>query len=235
MALDKKNITGWFITGIDTEVGKTLVATSLLYKLAQKGRKTLALKPVAAGSEWHSDNNLEGYFNEDALLLQKYANVELSYSQINPFCFRSAIAPHIAASQENIELTLDLLVKHWQNLPVTDNHTLIVEGAGGWLVPLNAKETLAQFAEHIQLPVIMVVSLRLGCLNHAQLTAQAIQHSGLKLAAWVANTVDPGVPYQKENLHHLKAVLPGKFLGWIPYMDNATAEKSVEYIQLPDH
>lgn len=175
-------IQGYFVTGTDTEVGKTVISVGLIKKLQQQGLRIAAMKPVASGCEMSTG----GLRNEDALALQSAADIKVAYEQVNPYAFAPAIAPHIAAQQAGTEIDLQRLVDVYQQLQQQADAT-VVEGAGGWLVPLNDKQTIADLALHIKLPIVLVVAIKLGCINHALLTAQSIRSSGLELAGWVAN------------------------------------------------
>lgn len=173
---------GFFVTGTDTEVGKTVISVGLINALQQQGLKVAAMKPVASGCQMTAD----GLRNEDALALQQAADIKTDYQTINPYAFAPAIAPHIAAGQAGVEIDLTKLLRQFQQLQnIAD--AVVVEGAGGWLVPLNAGQSIADLAVKINLPVVLVVAIKLGCINHALLTAGSIRASGLKLAGWVAN------------------------------------------------
>lgn len=201
----------FFITGTDTEVGKTWVASRLLERASAAGLRTLGLKPVAAGADDVPSpcGQYTGPTNEDARALMTAASIKLPYEQINPVLLQAPMAPHIAAAQEGKRMTVSRLAGYVRGTLLSeaarDPDLLLVEGAGGWLVPLNDHETLADLARELELPVIMVVGMRLGCLNHALLTAQAIRASGLRLAAWVANVL-PGqdMTAQAENIATLE-------------------------------
>ena len=203
----------FFITGTDTNVGKTLIAAGLLIAAKNKGLTTAALKPVAAGCE----KTEEGLRNSDALLLQSVITQPLVYDQINPYALEAAIAPHIAAQQEKRSLSVDRLSGFCRGVLGSADFTLL-EGAGGWRVPLNARETLADLAKNLQLPVIMVVGIRLGCINHALLTFEAIVRDGVPVAGWVANCVDADMPVLQENIDSLCARLPVPCLGVVPFL-----------------
>lgn len=205
-------MTAFFITGTDTGVGKTLVACALLHAAKTRGFSCLGLKPLAAGCE----QTEEGWCNEDALALQAASTLKLPYQQINPVALREAMAPHIAAARESKRLSLSRLVGFCRGALQSPVDLCLVEGAGGWRVPLNNQEYLSGLPKELNLPVILVVGLRLGCLNHALLTAEAIQQDGLKLAGWVANVLDAGMPVVEENIATLKALLPCPLLGEIP-------------------
>ena len=203
----------FFITGTDTNVGKTLIAAGLLVAAKNRGLTTAAVKPVAAGCE----KTEEGLRNADALLLQSVMTTPLSYDEINPYALEAAIAPHIAAQHEKRSLSVDRLSGFCRGVLSLADFTLL-EGAGGWRVPLNPRETLADLAKNLQLPVIMVVGIRLGCINHALLTFEAIARDGVPVAAWVANCIDADMPALQENIDSLRARLPVPCLGVVPYL-----------------
>jgi dethiobiotin synthetase len=209
----------FFITGTDTDVGKTLVAAGLLVAAKKHGLSTVALKPLAAGCE----KTPEGLRNADALLLQSVITESLVYEQINPIALTSAIAPHIAAQQEKRTLSADRIAGFCRGSLNLADFTL-VEGAGGWRVPLNAQETLADVAKILRVPVILVIGIRLGCINHALLTVEAIRNDGLQLAGWVANCIDADMPVLQENIQSLAARIPAPCLGVVPWLDNAVPD-----------
>ena len=199
----------WFVTGTDTEVGKTAVCCALLTALGASGWRTAAIKPVAAGCD-------AGGHNEDALRLMACANQKLEYAQVNPVALREAIAPHIAAQREGRQLRAARLAGLCRGVMGGPADAVLIEGAGGWRVPLNRRETLADVAVELQVGVILVVGMRLGCINHALLTAQAIQRDGLTLAGWVANQPGERMDSHSDNLATLQALLPAPLLGDIP-------------------
>ena len=203
----------FFVTGTDTEVGKTLVAQALLAAARARGWSTLGLKPVSAGYEW-----LDGEWqNDDARRLRALSSIDVAYAETNPVAVEPAIAPHIALADEHRDVSVTDLGGHCRDLLDRERPDFaVIEGAGGWLVPLNETEDLAGLAANIGLPVILVVGLRLGCLNHALLTAQAIVAGGLSLAGWIATT--PGISMERldENLETLHARLPAPCVGVIP-------------------
>jgi dethiobiotin synthetase len=207
----------FFVTGTDTNVGKTLVSTGLLIAAEKQGLSTAALKPVSAGCE----RTNEGLRNDDALLLQSIMTKKMSYEQVNPFAFAAAIAPHLAAQQEKRSLSVDRLVGFCRGALLEADFTL-VEGAGGWRVPINSRETMADLVKELQLSVILVVGMRLGCLNHALLTRDAIAMDGLKLAGWVANCIDRDMPALDENIESLRLRLQAPCLGVIPFLPEAS-------------
>lgn len=203
---------GVFVAGTDTGVGKTLVAAALLHAATAQGRRCAGVKPVAAGCEL--DDGC--WVNEDALLLKAAASLPLDYAAVNPVALVPAIAPHIAAAQAGLVLEVAALAAAVERVRAQEPELLVVEGAGGWLVPLSERETMADLAAQLGLPVVLVVGLRLGCLNHALLTARSIAAAGLPLAGWVGNTLDPAMPVRDENLATLRTLLPAPCLGVIP-------------------
>jgi dethiobiotin synthetase len=218
----------FFVAGTDTEIGKTTIACGLLEAGNQRGWRTLALKPVAAGAEPSED----GPRNDDAVALMQSASVKLSYEQVNPVLFEPPIAPHIAAQQVGKRLTVSQLAGYCRGSLMTPNDLALVEGAGGWRVPLSGRETLAGLAVELQLPVILVVGMKLGCLNHALLTAEAIRRDGLQLAGWVANTVDSNMSCFEENVETLRQLLPAPCLGVVPSLSDCSPDKVAAHLQI---
>lgn len=202
----------FFIAGTDTDVGKTVVAAGLLAAANDRGLTTAALKPLAAGCEETPD----GLRNADALLLQSTMSLELHYDEVNPVALREAIAPHIAAVRAGRRLSVGRLAGFCRGVLGRRADLTLVEGAGGWRLPLGNGEYLSQLAVELQLPVVLVVGLRLGCLNHAMLTAEAIIRDGLPLAGWVASGCGPAMTAEKENVDALHAMLPAPCLGVVP-------------------
>jgi len=223
----KKN---YFITGTDTDCGKTLIAQSLLLKANQKGLRTVGLKPVAAGAEPAE----EGLQNTDALALQQMASEKLSYSQINPVVFSAAVAPHLAAKQEGRRVTVSSLAGFVRGAMMHPADFRIIEGAGGWMVPVNDHEALSALPKLLDLDVILVVGMKLGCLNHALLTARAIRQDGLTLAGWVATQTDPNMQLMEENVASLRNMLGAPCLGVIPYQQHISPTDVVDLIELPE-
>lgn len=216
----------FFITGTDTEVGKTFISCALLHKAAQQGLTTGALKPLAAGCE-----EINGQWcNEDALALQRAQTLQLPYATINPVALKEPMAPHIAAAREGKSLQVGRLEGFARGAMATSADLWLVEGAGGWLVPLNPRETLADFARSLQLPVILVVGIRLGCINHALLTQLAVRQSGLPLAGWVANCIDPKASVIDDNIATLKTLIGAPLLGVVPQCDSP--EAAAEHLTL---
>jgi len=216
----------FFITGTDTEVGKTFITCALLAKAASAGFTTAALKPVAAGCELHDGE----WKNSDALLLQSHASLPLPYQTVNPVALKQPIAPHIAAAQEGKTLQVSRLEGFVRGAMMTPADLWLVEGAGGWMVPLNPRESLADLAQTLGFPVIVVVAMRLGCINHALLTVAAIRQSGLPVAGWVANCISEDVLVLEENIATLKALIAAPLLGVVPRCESPTA--AAEYLTL---
>src|SRR5690554_3076135 len=214
----------YFITGTDTEIGKTTIAAGLLHAARARGLTTAAVKPVAAGCERTAD----GLRNDDALALQAECVPPLAYQLLNPVALEPAIAPHIAAAEAGLELTAAQLAEACATVFERQADLTLVEGAGGWRVPLNEQQTLADLAIALGEPVIMVVGLRLGCINHALLTAEAIAADGLRLAGWVANQVDPQMDRQQHNLATLKALMPAPLLGVVPRLTPLSMDRVAE-------
>ncbi len=205
---------GIFIAGTDTEVGKTYVACSLVRALVREGMRVAVMKPVAAGAE----ATPEGLRNADALALARAANVQNPYERVNPCCLPLAASPHIASRTAGISIDLAAIWRQFDELSKpADVDVVAVEGAGGWLAPISETETMADVAQLLQLPVVLVVGLRLGCLNHALLSAQAIASSGLPLAGWIANHVQPQFEHAAENVALLEKRLNAPLLDEVAF------------------
>ncbi|QHE86584.1 dethiobiotin synthase [Hydrogenophaga sp. BPS33] len=219
---------GCFVTGTDTGVGKTLISTALLQALARRHRRVVGMKPVAAGLIEHQG----AWVSEDVLALRAASTVAVPPELDNPVALAEPIAPHLAAAHAGRHVGVtELLAAHRALKAQAD--VVLVEGAGGWRVPLNGTETLADLARAIGAPVVLVVGLRLGCLNHALLTAEAIRADGLELAGWVANAIDPDMPCREENIHTLRRWLPAPLLGRVPYQTPAPAAGEI-VLDLPE-
>ena len=213
----------WFVAGTDTEIGKTFVACALLHALRDQGYSAIGMKPVAAGTD-------ENGRNDDVEALLAAASVKAPRELVNPYLFAPAIAPHIAAVEENRPIDLERIADALAALrPLAD--AIIVEGVGGFCVPLGPQVDAADLAQRLALPVILVVGMRLGCINHALLSAQAIAARGLPLAGWVANRIDPQMARFDENLASLEARLAAPLLGVIPA--HSTPEQAAKLIRLP--
>jgi dethiobiotin synthetase len=208
MSSSKKN--GFFITGTDTGVGKTVVACELLKKLRSEGNQTAALKPVASGCI----ETGAGLRNLDALQLQQAATLNVPYEFINPFLFVPPIAPHIAAAEIGVSLSVNNIMKACHPILTSTVDFVVVEGAGGWKTPLNEHETMADLARAIGFPVILVVGLRLGCINHSILTYESLKKSKVDLLGWVANGCEENMIYIDENINAIRHLLDIPLL-WI--------------------
>ncbi len=195
---------GVFVTGTDTEIGKTWCSIGLLEALAARGLRAAGLKPVAAGAVQTAD----GWRNDDALALQAAASVALPYEIVNPVCLPEPCSPHLAARAAGVRIDIDALVAHCERVSF-DCDWLLIEGAGGWLAPLDEAHSIADLAHALGLPVLLVVGMRLGCLNHAQLTWEAIERSGCARAGWIANVVDPRTARLDEQVETLTCRLRG--------------------------
>jgi dethiobiotin synthetase len=217
---------GFFITGTDTNVGKTLVAASLLVHLGKCGFKTVAMKPVASGCL----ETPTGLHNYDAAILQKYATQKLKYSEVNPFAFREPIAPHIAAKNLGNELAVKKILSASELALATNADYMVIEGAGGWYAPLNKDETIADLALGYGYPVILVVGIRLGCINHALLTLKAIKHAKINIKGWVANIIDKNMLYAKENIQTIENSTEAKLLGTFPYQEDISPENTADLL-----
>lgn len=203
---------GIFITGTDTDIGKTTIAIGLMSALKKAGLRVAGFKPVSAGCE----QTEHGLRNDDALQLMQQASVELPYDIVNPYAFEPAIAPHIAAADVNVEMNIDIIVQAYRKI-AAEVDVVIVEGAGGWLVPFNATETMADVACALQLDVIQVVGIKLGCINHALLTEQSILQQQLKLAGWISNHIQPKTLRIDDIEKTLHSRLHASLLGTIPF------------------
>ena len=217
-------ISNFFITGTDTHVGKTCIAASLLHYLNNLGKKTLAFKPISAGCEETSD----GLRNQDALDLAAIASLKIPYPDVNPIAFKDPIAPHIAAEKLNRKITLMQLIEYYHQLKSYSSDHVVIEGAGGWRVPINDKHYLSDFVKMANIPVILVVGIRLGCINHSVLTAEVIQKDGIKLLGWVANIIDHEMLVAKENITCLQHRINAPLLGTVPYAHPLDLKKAGE-------
>lgn len=220
-------IPGLFITGTDTDVGKTWVTLGLLNALAATGVRTAAMKPVACGAVATE----AGLHNDDALRLQRAATVALPYALVNPYCFAPPIAPHIAAQRAGICIDTASIKTAFDAIAAQAD-CVVVEGAGGWCVPLNARETLADLALRLELPVVLVVGMRLGCLNHSLLSAEAIVRSGLPFAGWVANSINADFAELAENIAALSERIPAPLLGVVPHLAALDARRIGQTLNL---
>jgi len=219
---------GYFITGTDTGVGKTAVTLGLMAHLQAHGQRVAAMKPVASGCELTA----AGLVNEDALQLQRQSSVMLPYALVNPYAFEPPIAPHIAAARVGQTIAINTIQSAYAEIAHKAD-CVLVEGVGGWQVPLNDDETLADLARALGLEVILVVGIRLGCLNHALLTAASITASGCVPVGWVANHLPPGADFAGEIINTLKSRLSFQFLGDVPVMEPVDPDRVAGCLSLP--
>ncbi len=209
---------GLFVSGTDTGVGKTMVTVALIEALKREGLRVAGMKPVAAGLDEQGEN-------EDVARILQAANFTAPLECISPYRFAPAIAPHLAAARAGVQIDLETIAAAYDALAERADW-VVVEGAGGFLVPMDDVQGLDAIPVRLQLPVVLVVGLRLGCLNHALLTAEAIRARGLVLAGWVANSIDPAMAAFDENLETLRSRLAAPCLGVIPWLGNQDARSS---------
>jgi len=214
---------GYFITGTDTGIGKTLIACALLHGFARQGLRAVGMKPVAAGCD--------GVDCEDVIRLREAGNIEAPVNLINPYALAPPVAPHVAAKQAGIEIDLARICDAFEHLQQLAE-VVVVEGVGGFRVPLNARQDTADLAGMLGLPIILVCGMRLGCLNHALLSAEAISRRGLSLAGWVANRIEPDMPAFEENVQALEERLAAPLLGIVPYSAIPQAREAAKYMRL---
>jgi dethiobiotin synthetase len=218
---------GLFIAGTDTGVGKTLIACALLQGFAARGLRVVGMKPVAAGAVrrrgvWH---------NDDVAELRAAANVDAPQTAVNPYCFAPPVAPHIAAQEAGVTMRMTTIIKSYAQLARSAD-LVVVEGVGGLLVPLGGAFSAADIPARLGLPVVLVVGLRLGCLNHALLTVAAMQARGLYLAGWIANRIDPAMARTAENLQTLRVRIKAPLLGIVPHAQNPQSAKVVRAVDM---
>jgi dethiobiotin synthetase len=216
-----------FVTGTDTEIGKTLISGALLHLLGQAGVRAAGMKPVAAGAQW-----LDGaWHNEDVDFLYEAAPLKLPRELTTPCLLRTPTAPHLAAAIDGCAIHPAQLLSAYAQVRA-QAEAVVVEGVGGWRVPLTETFDTADLAQQLALPVVLVVGLRLGCINHALLTAEAIAARGLTLAGWVANTVDPAMTQGDGNVQALAVRLPAPLLGVVPRLDVPSAAQAARHLDL---
>ncbi|MBS1161924.1 MAG: bioD [Proteobacteria bacterium] len=215
----------YFLTGTDTEIGKTFITCALLHRATALGLRAAGLKPVAAGTDAAGRN-------EDVEQIRAASSVPLPAAIINPYCFKAAVAPHIAADEEGRPIVFATIRAACESARQAAD-LLIVEGVGGFRVPLGADGDSADLAVALGLPVILVVGMRLGCISHALLSAEAIVGRGLPLAGWVANRIDPVMSRFEENLATLRHLLPAPLLGVVPHWPTGGAAGAGQFLELP--
>jgi len=219
-------VAGFFITGTDTGVGKTWATVALMRFLRSQGRSVLGMKPVACGCFWQDG----GRRNEDALLLMENASLPVDYAKLNIYAFERPVSPHLAAQQAGEAVQIDRIVRHCRELERLAD-CVLVEGVGGWEVPLNAGERVSHLAMGLELPVILVVGMRLGCLNHAWLTHEAMLRAGVACAGWIANCVEADFSCLEENIETLRSGLSSPCLGVIPHGGGQPARPQERFIE----
>ena len=223
----------YFITATDTDAGKTFVSSQILQSWSKCGYTTLGFKPVASGCRRTS----EGLQNDDALKIRAASSILLPYETINPYAFEPAVAPHIAAQEAGVTINIQTIARGILQQQNKADY-VIVEGVGGWLVPLNKQETVADLACLLNFPVILVVNLRLGCINQALLTVQAIEQTGMKIAGWIANNAVPEednpMTHQTENIQSLNDRLKAPLLGVLPYLSSDESNKDKQFSDFID-
>jgi len=236
-------LTGLFVTGTDTEVGKTLVSGALILKLREHGKKVIGFKPVAAGTYQNTNGDV---LNEDVEALRIASQLAPGQLELCSYALDMPVAPHLAAENKGITIELNTIMQALSKIQ-TQSDCLVIEGAGGFLIPLNHQEDLGDFAQQINLPIILVVGMRLGCINHALLAQEAIKARGLKIGGWIANSLATEMPLLKENIATLQARIDASFLGHIPTLptelqkaDNSpysieALRFAAEHIQIPSH
>lgn len=220
---------GLLITGTDTGCGKTEISLALMQLYQARGECVLGMKPVASGAERTAD----GLRNADALRLQAQGSRALPYGQVNPYAFAPPIAPHLAAQQAGVVVELQRIQAGYAAL-AGQSDRVIVEGVGGWRVPLNAHESVSDLALRLGLPVVLVVGLRLGCINHALLSVESIQASGAELAGWVANQVERDMRCLDENVEALRRRIDAPCLGVVPFMVPPSVEAVAGLLRWPE-
>lgn len=218
---------GWFITGTDTGIGKSWVSAGLMQALRERGLNVAGMKPVASGC----DRTPDGLRNEDALMLQAQCSAAQHYERINPYAFEPPIAPHIAAAEAGVAIDFERIAERFEQLAAGADR-VVVEGVGGWLVPLNDGRNVADLAGRLGLPVVLVVGVRLGCINHALLTFEAIRSRGVPLAGWVANRVEPVTDRLDENIGTLRGLIDAPFLGIVPHLAEPDMPRVAEALDL---
>ena len=212
-------MSNYFITGTDTGVGKTWATLALMKAMQNKGKVVAGMKPVASGCKKTS----AGLRSDDAARILKQSNQPLDYKTINPYAFEQAIAPHIAAELAGVVIDIDKIVGEFSVLKKKSD-SVVVEGIGGWNVPLGTDIMLADIVESLDLKVVLVVGLRLGCINHALSTARAVEADGARLHGWIMNQLEPNYACQQETMRTLRARISAPLLGSLSYMEKFDVE-----------
>lgn len=206
----------FFITGTDTDAGKTICGKALLQAAKKQNLSTLAYKPISAGCHLTES----GLRNDDALILQENSSIEMAYHAVNPIAFKLPVAPHIAAALQGDPIDLNVITQGLQQLQQKNPDLIFVEGAGGWRLPVNDQQMFSDWVIEHKLPVILVVGMKLGCLNHALLTYETILRDGLKVVGWIANQLQPDMAYYQENKQLLGGKIAAPMIAEIPYLSS---------------
>ncbi|HEY1140606.1 MAG TPA: dethiobiotin synthase [Lysobacter sp.] len=222
------SMNSYYITGTDTGIGKSVASAALLRALRGRGLRAVGMKPVASGCDMTAD----GWRNEDALALQHASDPMPSYSDVNPYALPNPLAPELAAADAGVSIQLQSIIEAHARLAVVAD-AVVVEGVGGWAAPLTASLDQLDVVRALGLPVVMVVGLRLGCINHARLTARAIVEDGAQLIGWIANDIDPAMARSDDNFAILQRVLPAPCWGRLPFMAAADAKTLSAHLRLP--
>ena len=220
---------GFYITGTDTGIGKTVVSCALLQALCARGQRAIGMKPVASGCE----STPQGWHNDDALALQAASDPRPEYADLNPYALPLPLAPELAARDAGVDIELAIILAAHARLQAQAD-VVIVEGVGGWAAPLSASLQQADVVRALDVPVVLVVGLRLGCLNHAILSARAITADGCRLAGWIGNAIDPGMACREEHRGMLQSRLSAPCLGWLPHAQGAQARDLAGWLTLPE-
>ncbi|MCW0413453.1 dethiobiotin synthase [Xanthomonas sacchari] len=219
-------VSAFYVTGTDTGIGKTIASTALLHALRARGQRAVGMKPVASGCTREAD----GWRNEDALALQDASAPRPAYDDLNPYALPLPLAPELAAADAGVQLELAPIAAAFERLRAQAD-VVVVEGVGGWAAPLSATLDQADLARALRLPVVLVVGLRLGCLNHARLSAAAIAADGLQCIGWIGNEIDPAMERIDDNMAMLRARLPMPCWGRLPYRPQPQAEQLAAQLQ----
>ena len=219
----------FYVTGTDTGVGKSVASAALLHALRARGRRAIGMKPVASGCEWIDG----GWRNEDARLLQAASDPRPDYDDVNPFALRAPVAPELALRDDGVDLALTPILAAHARL-ASQGDAMVVEGVGGWAAPLSAELDQLDLVRALRLPVVLVVGLRLGCINHARLSVRAIQGDGVELLGWIGNVIDPAMARIDDNFGILRQRLPIPCWGRLPYAARPDPEALSRHLQLPD-
>ena len=218
----------YFITATDTAAGKTTISHALLRLAKQQNLSTLGIKPIASGCKLTE----KGLRNDDAMQLLSASSLAVSYTDVNPIALHPEIAPHIALQQIKQECTVKMLAKHCSLLLDMKADLTIIEGAGGWRVPLNNQEFISDLVKQLDIAVILVLPIKLGCLNHALLTTEVIKKDGVRIAGWIANCITPSIKSHYENIETLINLLDAHYLGEVPYMTDNNFDKALNYLNI---